>query len=79
MSKKGENMSAETLLNGSENIQDERSVELAPAVGETVFALLAEDAETATTQPSELGEYDYSQFTNSVTRLGDGQTVPDER
>lgn len=72
-------MSAETLLNSNENMQNERSTELAPAVGETVFAALAEDAEVATVQPAELGEYDYSQFTNSVTRLGDGQTVPDER
>lgn len=48
----------------------------ARVIGETVFEALAIDAATAIAAPDGSKEYD---FTNSLTRIPDGQTVPDER
>ncbi|MDZ7786259.1 MAG: hypothetical protein U5L95_04020 [Candidatus Saccharibacteria bacterium] len=74
-------MSAETLLRSSEEEKlPEVTGEQAASLGETVFSALAVDAELATKgEDGGYGGAENYEFTNSVTRLGDGQTVPDER
>lgn len=71
-------MSVEVLMQPeqSKDHEENLSPELAYQVGRTVFEKLAVDAEEAFEQPEV--EED-SRFISSVTRLGDGQTVPDER
>lgn len=71
-------MSTETLMRSSEDNRELDALE-ARAIGETVFSALAVDAESAMEKPTEDSDKDNYDFTNSVTRLGDGQTVPDER
>ena len=71
-------MSNETLVRTG---QEERLLEAqqVQAIGETVFSALAVDAELAMEPATEGNDQASFDFTNSLTRLGDGQTVPDER
>lgn len=71
-------MSVDTLVREEqlENQNSDIGMETATALGATVFEALAVEAETAVEQP--MAEEDLK-FTNSLTRLGDGQTVPDDR
>lgn len=71
-------MSTETLVRSSVENR-ELDAQEARAIGETVFSALAVDAESAMEKPAEDNDMDNYNFTNSVTRLGDGQTIPDER
>lgn len=70
-------MSVETLVRpehdrtiGNENLK------LITGLGKTAFEILAVSAEDATERPESVEDL---RLVNSVTRLGDGQTVPDER
>ena len=61
------------------NIDDEKNLpksELVSGIGGTVFEALAVDEKEAFVMPDT--EID-TKILSSVTRLGDGQTVPDER
>jgi hypothetical protein len=70
-------MKVEQLTTSDERVSDLGADQSAPmAVGQTVFEKLAVDAKEATRQPFDGEEL---RFLASVTRLGDGQTVPDER
>lgn len=65
-------MSTELLMTPEDNTDQSMAV----IIGQTVFEKLAVDARDAIEQPETMTD---SRFDNSVTHLGDGQTVPDER
>ncbi len=68
-------MSLETLSREQIGI-DSISEETVQTLGMTVFEKLAQDAETEATNIEAVVPME---IRNSVTHLGDGQTVPDER
>lgn len=69
-------MSIETL--SSELVRDEVQIDSVQAtkLGATVFEILAVDARSAENLPEGIED---GKIFSSVTRRGDGQTVPDER
>lgn len=64
------------LLTPPEDASATISENQAKAVGGTVFEALAVDAGSAIEAPDSTADFD---FTNSLTRIPGGQTVPDER
>lgn len=74
-------MSAETLIRPHDQVSEQMETitnidTTAKLIGLTAFEALAEDASTSNEREE---SETVMPFTNSVTRLGDGQTVPDER
>ena len=70
-------MSLETITNGISETTEKLSDETVLGLGQTVFEKLSEEeVESSSQQIESIVSID---MMNSVTRLSDGQTVPDER